>query len=104
MLASGKPLTKRAGSGSVIQCTDPRIRLNMTWIHLENCFKPQELSKTYFSRCWYLYAEYGVDLPDEAEPDRLLGEARRKSVAVILLLHRLVQIKTFFLPDQYNRG
>jgi len=70
----------------------------------EHCFEPQELSRTYFSGCWYLYAEYGVDLPDEAEPDRLLGEARRKSVAVILLLHRLVQIKTLYLPDQYNRG
>jgi hypothetical protein len=43
LLASGKPLTKRTGSGSVIQCTDLRIR-----ILLKNVTDPRTLEALFF--------------------------------------------------------
>jgi hypothetical protein len=47
LLASGKPLTKRAESGFAIKCTDPRIqiRLKMSRIRNTGCIVPPILKK-----------------------------------------------------------
>ncbi len=103
MLAPWKPLMKRAGSGSVIQCTDPsiRIRLNMSRIRntaYENVpntrasnpelFNSSQLSDKVVN-CWRIFFTFDVGAHAAAVPKCDVTEATVSGPDGLLILKRM---------------